>query len=348
MYFYQIKPHLTTRSLFPENQESPIHFLRAGITPVRYFYKRNHFSYPAITNENFHLQINGKVTNPNTFSFNELINFPSKTLDIVLECSGNKRSKFEPKVYGEQWAQGAISRGRWRGVPLRTLLYLLGITKLAKEVVFESFDNGKIPSMNKEVSFIRSLPIEKALHPDTLIAYEYNGMPLPFKHGFPLRLIVPQWYGMASVKWLKRITVIDHNYEGPFQTDDYVYYPKEIEPFPVTSMKLNSTILQPLDFSIIEKATHTISGIAWTGEGEIKGVQVSFDNGISWNDAIVYPKQKYAWTNWSIEWSPIEKGEYVIQSKAIDSNDRAQPDEPLWNKKGYGYNAISKINVKVE
>ena len=164
---------------------------------------------------------------PKIFSLQEIYSLPSKTIKVVLECSGDKRELFKPKVYGEQWGKGAISQGIWKGVSLRTLLQHTGLIDSAKEIVFEGYDYGERPDSNQLFNFSRSLPLEKALDPATIIAYEYNNHPIPFKHGFPLRLIVPGWYAMASVKWIKKITVIDEEFKGPFQAVDYVYYPNK-------------------------------------------------------------------------------------------------------------------------
>ncbi|WP_316571382.1 sulfite oxidase [Neobacillus sp. YIM B06451] len=349
----KVKPYLLTRSLFPENQETPIQFIDPAITPDKLFYRRNHFSYPALSYSNYWLPINGIVSKPLLLSKQEILQLPSKTIQVVLECSGDKRRFFEPKVFGEQWEKGAISQGYWRGVPLRTLLERSGISEGAKEVVVEGYDFGERTDLNKIFSYARSLPIEKALHPDTLIAYEYNGRPIPFKHGYPLRLIVPQWYAMASVKWIKQIRVIDSTFKGPFQTIDYVYYPnKETnqDAFPVTSINVNSTIQKPLHMEILNTGKHLIKGIAWTGNGFISKVEISVDRGSTWLLTTLEPvrQEGYGWQRWSYEWSVPKKGEYVILSKATDSTGRTQPADPFWNRKGYGYNAIDQIKVKVE
>jgi DMSO/TMAO reductase YedYZ molybdopterin-dependent catalytic subunit len=217
----------------------------------------------------------------------------------------------------------------------------------------EGYDFGNRTDLDHVFTFTRSLPIAKAFHPDTIIAYEYNHQPIPFKHGFPLRLIVPQWYAMASVKWIKQITVIDQNFTGPFQSIDYVYYPhKETNKVarPVTTMNFNSTIKKPLDRDILNTGKHFIKGIAWTGKGSITKVEVSTDNAQSWSNAKVDNGDNpgYEWVSWSHEWNIEEKGEYTILSKATDSFSRVQPTFPLWNRKGYGYNAVDEITVKVE
>ncbi|WP_158734859.1 sulfite oxidase [Alteribacillus sp. YIM 98480] len=352
IYYYKNKPYLITRSLNPENQECPVHFLQSDIISSEYVFRRNHFSFPFLTPENFTLSINGCVNNPLTFHYVDLLNMPAKKIDMVIECAGNKRAKFEPRVYGEQWEDGAITYGRWKGVPLFDLLSFTEIQAEGQEIVFEGFDAGKHKDTNEIVSFARSLPLQNALHPDVLVAYQYNDQPLTFKHGFPLRLIVPQWYGMASVKWLKRITVIDRPFHGPFQTLDYVYYFKSEERrnIPVTYMNVNSIIQQPLDQTIRNKGNHLIKGIAWTGRGNISEVVISFDQGKTWHPTLLNKSigGPYSWVTWQYLWQVDKKGEYTIWIRASDSAGRVQPKKPVWNKKGYGYNAISEVHVKIE
>lgn len=347
-----VKPYLVTRRLQPENQETPIQFIENDTIQTSLFYRRNHFSYPNLTYSNYFLPINGMVTTPLLFSMQSILQLPSKTVEVVLECSGNKRSLFEPKVFGEQWGKGAISQGAWKGVPLRTLLEISVIKEAAKEVVVEGYDFGVRTDLDKVFSYSRSLPLKKALHPDTIIAYEYNKQPLSFKHGFPFRLIVPQWYGMASVKWIKQISVIDSQFNGPFQTIDYMYYPNQENndgAYPVTTMNVNSTIQKPLDMAKLNTDTHYIKGIAWTGKGYITKVEISTDNGSTWSNAKLNdPNSGYKWVSWSFEWMAAEKGIYTIQSKATDSYGQTQPFKPYWNRNGYGYNTIDCVKVKVE
>lgn len=343
-------PYPITHSLEPENQESPIHFLNKWKTPIEYFYIRNHFQYPTLTNYNLWLKIHG--TKSFILHYNDLLSMPSISIEAPLECSGNKRAKFSPKVYGEQWKDGALSQGVWKGVPLAYLLQQTEISPLAKEVVFKGADFGTRTDMEGTFHFKRSLPIEKALHPHTIVAYEFNNKPLTFKHGYPFRLIVPNWYGMASVKWLQKIEVINDVFIGPFQTVDYVYYPykdSDVGSEPVTIIHVNSTIQSPLEYSILDTGTHVIKGIAWSGMGEIIKVEVSTDNGSTWNEAILKNKNsEYAWSKWSFTWDAKDKGEYTILSRATDETGRVQPNNARWNRKGYGYNAVSKVHVKVE
>lgn len=350
---YSIKPYLKTLKLQPENQEMPIQFVDTDLISNGLFYRRNHFSYPTLSYSNYWVPIIGMVKTPLMLSFKDIQKLPAKTLKMVLECSGDKRQFFEPKVFGEQWGHGAISQGLWKGVPLHNLLQLTGITQGAKEVVVEGYDFGNRTDKDGVYSFARSLPLEKALHPDTLVAYEYNHQPIPFKHGFPLRLIVPQWYAMASVKWIKQIRIIDSTFTGPFQSIDYVYYPNienDLHAFPVTTMHVNSTIQKPLNMELLNTGTILIKGIAWTGRGYITKVEISTDDGDTWTNVkeVYSASQSYEWVSWSYEWKVQEKGEYTIRSRAADSYDRIQPLVPFWNRKGYGYNAIDKIKVKIE
>lgn len=347
-----VKPYLITQSLQPENQESPIHFIKNMETPLHYFYRRNHFPYPTLNQYNYWLQVIDGHAKKRYIHLSELLTMPATTLTVPLECAGNKRAKFSPKVYGEQWEEGAISQGKWTGVPLRVLLKDTELPIATQEIVFEGADRGKKPGTEGIVPYKRSLPIEKALHPDTLVAYQYNDQPLSVKHGHPFRLIVPNWYAMASVKWLQRIEIINHKFTGPFQTEDYMYYPNKNNDqgkVPVTTVNVNSIIQQPVNYSILNSGTHKIEGIAWTGQGKIKEVQVSFDNGQTWTNANLSSSSEsnYTWTDWSFVME-FNKGEYTILSRGVDSSGRVQPPTPFWNRKGYGYNAIPKVHVKVE
>ena len=356
MDFYNLdlnKPRLVTRGLHPENQETPIHFIESGLIPSKFFYRRNHFLYPKMSQEAFFLPVYGQVKTPLTFSYPYLRSMPYRSIATVLECSGNKRSCFYPKTYGEQWEDGAISQGIWKGVSLRKLLGLTGTKASAKEVVFIGHDQGTRTDVDGIFTYARSLPIEKAFHRDTIIAYELNDSPIPYMHGFPLRLIVPEWYGMASVKWLKEIQVIDHKFQGPFQTLDYMYYPHKYDDegaAAVTTIKVNSIIQQPLDYSILDIKRHEIFGIAWTGTGYIDAVEISFDNGSTWEKTDLFrdANRPYAWTNWKCLWKVKEKGEYTIMCRAKDSAGNIQPLEAKWNRKGYGYNAIYTVHAKAE
>ncbi|QCJ42939.1 sulfite oxidase [Bacillus sp. S3] len=347
---FKAKPHLITRSLTPENQETPIHFLEDHETPIPLSFRRNHFPYPEPPIQPFYLTITGAVKKPLAFQYNQITSMPTKTIMVLLECSGNKRAHFSPKVFGEQWTGGAMSQGRWTGVPLSFLLSITGLNAGAREIVFQGEDSGI--KIKQQQYFERSLPLAKAIDPNVIIAWEHNQKPLSLKHGFPYRLIVPGWYGMASVKWLKTIRVIHHHFSGPFQTDDYVYYPyndHNKDSFPVTTNQINSVVQQPLDRQILIPGEHKISGLAWTGEGVITAVEISVDNGDTWKSAVIQDKpQKYQWVKWSHSHIFEKKQVYTIKVRAFDSNGLSQPDQAFWNRKGYGFNEISQIKILIE
>ncbi|OQP07154.1 sulfite oxidase [Geobacillus sp. 46C-IIa] len=345
------RPYLLTRSVVPENQESPIWFLRnLRFVPERYVFRRNHFAYPLRLPDR--LTVSGLVSFPLSLSLAELKAMPAKTITAVLECAGNQRAKFSPPPFGEQWEGGALSQGAWTGVPLREVLARAGVRPGAAEIVFVGADEGLRPDMDGVFSYARSLPLAKALHPGTMIAYAYNGAPLSLQRGYPLRLIVPGWYGMASVKWLAHIIVTDHPFTGPFQSIDYMYYPypdRDDGKRPVTTIRVNSLIQFPLDRSIHRRGLLKMEGISWTGRGVITRVEVSLDGGRTWREAKVSrnDREPYAWVHWQWEWNADRPGDYEILVRATDSAGRTQPLHPLWNRKGYGYHAISRVRVQI-
>ena len=349
---FTVKPSLTTRGLSPENQETPLEYLQTDTMNNYQFFRRNHFDYPALNQANYRLLFGGLIKRPLSLSLQDLSRFPARTLKVALECAGNKREFFEPKTYGEQWGKGAISQGYWRGVSLAHILDLAGFSSHAAEVVVKGYDHGVRKDSEKNETFARSLPLEKALHLDTIIAFEYNGQPLSYKHGYPLRLIVPGWYAMASVKWVRQISVIGTSFKGPFQSNDYMYYPSQETDegaFPVTELNVNSTIQSPLDMEVLDGSKHCIMGIAWTGKGMITRVEISLDNGESWLDADFHaPASPYEWVSWQYVWKPGKSGEYSIFSRATDSMGRSQERKAFWNQKGYGYNAMDHVRVLVQ
>ncbi|WNF21342.1 sulfite oxidase [Mesobacillus jeotgali] len=346
--YRKVRPYLTTKSLSPENQETPIHFISL-LQPVadQLFYRRNHFSYPILTPESFTLKISGSVDQALQIHYSEIIMLPSNSYRVLIECAGNKRAYFKEKVFGEQWEDGAMSEGIWKGVPLKTFLEYTGMEEGVTEVVFRGRDSGI--KNGQYVHFERSLPIEMALHPEVMIAFEYNGKPISHKHGYPFRLIVPGWYGMASVKWLTEIFLVKNKFTGPFQTDDYVYYFKNSTSEPVTTNKVNSTIQKPLDRQLVKSGTQEISGIAWTGSGVISKVEISFDHGANWEQAnFDTPTEENQTVSWSYMKEFKSGNVYHITVRATDSEGKTQPADAIWNKKGYGYHAAMVITVKAE
>ncbi|MFB5191827.1 sulfite oxidase [Alicyclobacillus fastidiosus] len=344
--------HLIPVSYYPsENLEFPLITAPQTITPNELFYVRNHFDYPKVDVDAWTLSIEGSVNRPIQFAYQHLKSMNTVTVPATLECAGNKRSLFEKKAQGNQFGLGAISHAEWTGVRLRDVLEQAGVSPNAKEIVFEGLDSGQRNDMDGRVFFERSLPLEKALHPDTLLALEMNGEPLSDKHGFPLRLVVPGFYAVASVKWLHRIRAVDQPFKGPFQSIDYVILNKPNDykhAKPLSSVLINSSIASPTEEEELAVGTHVIYGYAWAGEQSIWKVEVSMDNGKHWADAnILDPDVPYSWRRWSFDWNADKPGPYTIMSKATNDRGEAQPLKAKWNAKGYQNNSIHAVNVHV-
>jgi DMSO/TMAO reductase YedYZ molybdopterin-dependent catalytic subunit len=335
--------------------EMPVEFMTEWITPVNHFYVRNHMFEPARINAaTWRLAISGEVEKPLTLTLADLGKVPVHSVTNTLECAGNGRALLSPKVPGVQWGKGAVGNARFSGPSLKALLEKAGVKDNGKHVQFRGLDQvpGKVPP------FIRSIPMEKALDADTLVATHMNGAPLAAHHGFPARVITPGWVGAASCKWVAEITVLDKPGEGNFMTPGYRFpntpgKPGEpVKPedtHALTALTVKSAIAAPSDGARLRPGAQTIQGVAWAGEADITKVEISTDGGASWNAAQLGKDQaKYAWRPWSYNWKPAKSGDYVILSRATDSQGRVQPDVAVWNPSGYLYNACDQVKVYVE
>jgi sulfane dehydrogenase subunit SoxC len=203
------------------------------------------------------------------------------------------------------------------------------------------------------VPFVRSLPLARALDPDTLLAWQLNGEPLPPEHGHPLRVLVPGWYGVASVKWLTRLTVLDEPFVGHFQTERYVYRgdPEYADGAPVTLMQVRALITHPAAGAAVERnaaGAISVEGVAWSGFGRVERVEVSDDGGETWSPAeVTWPASRWAACSWSFDWLPQRPGEHCLMVRATDVTGRTQPLEPRWNELGYGNNVVQRIAATV-
>jgi sulfite oxidase len=270
----------------------------------------------------------------------------------TLECAGNGRGLYRPQVPGVQWEKGAVGTAKFSGPRLRDVLQRAGVKSSGKHVMFRGLDEvpGKVPA------FIRSIPIEKALDSDTLIATHMNGSPLTKHHGFPARALVPGWIGAASCKWLTEIKVLEAEFVGNFMNPGYRFpnqpgKPGEAvnpeETHPLTALSVKSVIAAPLDQAELKTGRVPIHGAAWAGEAEIVKVEVSTDGGSTWNAATLgHDRARYAWRLWSYDWN-ASSGEHVILSRATDTLGRTQPAAPVWNPSGYLYNAIDQVKIHV-
>jgi len=335
--------------------ETPVEFMTDWITPVNHFFVRNHMFEPAkIEASRWKLGIGGEVEKPLTLTLADLEKVPVHSVTNAMECAGNGRSLHNPKVPGIQWGKGAVGNAKFSGPSLKVVLEKAGVKNSGKHVMFRGLDEvpGKVPP------FIRSIPIEKAIDADTLVATHMNGAPLTQHHGFPARIVAPGWAGAASCKWLTEITVLDKPAEGNFMSPGYRMPDTPVKPgeavkpedtHSVTGLTVKSLIAGPSDGAKLKPGKQEIKGVAWAGEADITKVEISTDGGSSWNPAeLGKDHAKYAWRLWSYAWKPAKSGDYVILSRATDSQGRIQPDAAVWNPSGYLYNAYDQVKVYVQ
>src|SRR5881409_3095204 len=321
------------RSESPLNLEMPFSSLDSFLTPTKSFYVRTHFPIPSIDRDPWWLHVEGEVEQPFAINYEELITLESRTIPATLECAGNNRNFLEPKVKGVQWGLGAVGTAEWTGVPLSILLDRAGVKANASEVILEGADGGMLEDPKSppgELKFARSIPVEKA-RADVLLAYKMNGRELPPEHGFPLRAIVPGWYAMASVKWLQRIIVTDQPFTGYYQTIDYAYWKRReevAELTPLTEMQVKAQSAEPAEGDVVPaNSSLRVHGTAWTSDGEITKVELSADEGSTWNETKLLgePKQN-AWRLWEFNWqTPAMPGKQTLIARATDSLGGTQP-----------------------
>lgn len=326
----------------PFNAETPLHRQVGIVTPNRLFFRRDHFSVPRAPGD---LVVDGAVERSIALQVpDDLAALPSRSLVVTLECAGNGRAFLDPKVPGEPWRLGAVSTAEWTGTPLRAVLVRAGVRPSAVEVLCEGSDAGEVPDAGGRISFARSLPLEKALHEDTLLAYAMNGEPLPVEHGGPLRLVVPGWYGMASVKWLRRLAVLERPFEGFYQKDRYV-----IDGLPLRGIEVRAVIVSPREGARVRRAPLRVRGYAWSGHAPVVRVDVSVDRGETWGGArLLEAASPYAWRAWEVDWEPARGGEAVLLARATDAEGRRQSLEARWSPLGYSNNAAQPVRVTVD
>jgi sulfite oxidase len=339
----------------PEDLETPLRYFDQYLTPVDAFFVRQHLPRPApIAPAAYRLTINGRVSKPVEVTLADLQRLPQQTVPAVIECTGNGRGFYSPKVPGIQWLRGAIGNAEWTGPRISDVLKLAGVSESAPWVEIDGADRGALATPD----FVRSMPMHKAMHPATLLALKMNGQPLPDIHGAPARLIVPGWDGTSSVKWVTRLTAADQQTAGFFMNPGYRYpkyalapgsAPKPAELEVIEGMPVKSTITAPEDQSRMPMGAVTIRGFAWAGEHAIDRVDVSTDGGSRWQPAeLTGAKLPFAWRLWRVEWKPSQPGYYSILSRATDSAGRVQPIVSTWNPSGYLWNAIDRVGVLVE
>jgi DMSO/TMAO reductase YedYZ molybdopterin-dependent catalytic subunit len=347
---------LIIRERDPENLEFPFATLNSFLTPNDRFYVRSHFGTPKIEANAWRLQVEGAVDRPFEMTYDELLKMPSQTITATLESAGNGRVFLVPQERVVQWELGAVGTAQWTGVPLAAVLDRAGLRPEAVEVILEGADSGEVrdePRSPGAIRFARSLPLSKARQPEVLLAYRMNGEELPVSHGFPMRAIVPGWYGMASVKWLTRLLVSSVPFRGYFQTFDYnIWERRNGIPLltPITEMQVKAQIARPTMYEVIPaNKMYRVFGTAWAGESQVAQVEISADDGRTWNQArLLDPPTRYGWRFWEHFWNtPPRAGRYNIMARATDTGKRVQPMQRDTDRRNYMINHVLPVAVDV-
>jgi DMSO/TMAO reductase YedYZ molybdopterin-dependent catalytic subunit len=342
------KPSLVQVTARPFNAEAPLPALALPLTPTDLFFVRNHFDVPDVDASAWRLRMRGMLATPADLSLAEIQALPQRTLAVTLECAGNGRRLARPQPPGTPWGLGAASTAEFTGAALRDVLALYPPQPGAAELIVEGADSGLVED-GRVVPYARGLPLERALHPDTLLAWQMNGEPLTPAHGFPLRLLVPGHYGMDSVKWLSSITAGAGGFDGFFQATHYVYGSdlREADGTPLGQMRVRSLILDPADGAAVAGALE-VSGVAWSGAGPVVRVELSDDEGATWREAeLSRPRSPWAARAWRAEWRPRHTGEHVLLARATDESGDVQPMQQVWNELGYANNGVHRIRLRV-
>jgi DMSO/TMAO reductase YedYZ molybdopterin-dependent catalytic subunit len=327
----------------PLNAETPLPLLAGtAVIPSDRFYVRNHFGIPDLDPTSWRLEVGGLAAWPRSLTLAELRAMPSRTAVVTLECVGNGRSELAPPVPREQWGLGAVGTAAWTGVPLTDVLDLAAPQPDAREVVFRGADSGRAEGRGGLVHFERSLPLRYLGSAGALLAYSMNGQPLPQRHGYPLRLIVPGWYGVASVKWLTGIELTGRPFAGHFQVDRY-----HIDGQPVTLQAVRSVITEPRPGEAVEPGDAMVRGLAWSGAAPITGVEVSIGNQAWQGATLIGDQHPHGWQSWQVRARLEEPGRVAVRVRAIDAAGRTQPGRPVWNPLGYAVNPIHQVMVSV-
>jgi DMSO/TMAO reductase YedYZ molybdopterin-dependent catalytic subunit len=336
--------------LAARNRGIPLEALRYDLTPTGLHYLLVHFDIPCIDPAAWRLRVGGNVKKEFALTLDELRQRPRRSLAVTFECAGNGRARLSPRPISQPWLNEAVSTAEWTGTPLAGLLDEAGLAPGTVELVFTGADHGV--EKGYEQDYGRSLSVADATRPDVLLAYEMNGRSLEPQHGFPVRLLVPGWYGMTQVKWLSRIEAVTVPFDGYQQRVAYFYRRDAEDPGePVTRMRPRALLLPPgfPDFltrrRTLDAGRVTVRGRAWSGYGPISRVQFAVDN--RWVDAALEtPASPFAWCAWSAAWDATP-GEHVLSCRATDSAGNRQPVEPPWNLQGMGNNLAQEVPVTV-
>ena len=344
---------MIVRSPRPQDLEMQPNGFQDWITPIDRFFVRSHTYAPQVNAGEWSLKVDGVVDRPMTFTLADVKKLPRVELVGVLECAGNGRSFYDPRMAGTQWADGAVGNGRWAGARLRDVLQKAGIKDSAREILCDGAD---VP-LGKMPDFQRTIPVQKGLDADTLLAYEMNGQPLSVEHGFPLRVIAPGWAGDSWVKWLQHIEVLDHEFDGFWMKTAYRHPPHPVAPgttvdpkdmIPVADLNVKSVIAVPRTW--VRPGAVKIQGTAWSNSSPVSKVDVSTDGGKNWRPAkLLGQKTKYGWRLWESNWK-AEEGQHALIARATNEAGQTQPLSEEWNPSGYLWNVaqIQTIHVSAQ
>ena len=343
-----------------ERVRTPVMELEGLITPTELHYVVQHFGIPEpVAAADWSLSVDGEVKNTLHLNYAELRRFPSRSVRTVMECSGSDATYFEyfkgegPRPSRTQ-ERMILSGSEWTGVPLAAVLNAAGLTGRATHIRAEGWDEG-VPASAAEGTepffYDKGFPLQKALHPDTILAYAQNGQLLEHLHGAPIRLLVPGWSGNWSVKWLRRLEVMDHEPDCWYHYNFYYYADSADDPNKelITTIGVKSLVTRPNDDTkTLAAGPHVVRGYAWSGGGAIVQVEVSVDGGKSWQPArLEEPSERFMWRRWSWVWDAAP-GEYTVMSRATDSVGNVQSHEPRYNNMRKNFSAIVGYDISIE
>ncbi len=338
-------------ALAARNHGMPLEGLRYEITPVGMHYLLIHFDIPETEDAAWTLAVDGLVEHPQSISMDEIRSAPAVTMPVTMECAGNGRARLQPRPLSQPWLSEAVGTSAWTGTALGPFLERAGLRPDAAEVVFAGADHGVQGEIEQD--YERGLGVADAMREEVLLVYAVNGQPLPPQHGFPLRLLVPGWYGMTSVKWLRRVTAVAEPFDG-FQMDAYRRRQQPDDSGEAVTRIMPRALMVPPGFPnffdrvrILDAGSCRLGGRAWSGWGPIERVEVSVDGGRLWIDAALgEPPGPYAWAPWSFEWD-ARPGEHDLVVRATDAAGNAQPMEQPWNYHGLANNMAQRVTVMV-
>jgi DMSO/TMAO reductase YedYZ molybdopterin-dependent catalytic subunit len=337
--------------LAARNHGMPLEGLRYDVTPIGMHYLLIHFDIPYVDPDTWELEIGGRVHTPLSLSMPEILAAPSVTMPVTMECAGNGRARLRPRPLSQPWLSEAVGTAEWTGTPVAGILERAGIGDDAVEFVFTGADHGTQGDVEQD--YERSLPVTDAMRNEVLLAYAMNGQPLPPQHGAPLRLLVPGWYGMTSVKWLRRITAVSEPFDG-FQMDAYrLRQDPDDAGTPATRMQPRALLVPPgfPDFfarmRTLDAGPCRLVGRAWSGWAPVTRVEVSTDGARTWHEAdLEQPAGPFAWSRWTFAWDATA-GDRELVVRAWDEAGNVQPVDQPWNYHGLSNNMAQRVPVSV-